>query len=278
VVLSYALAAAAIALLLALALGVRHYRRRLAERERELAVERRKLFHQERMAAVGAMAAGMLHDIGNPIAAIDGVARAMKEAIANGEALRGQGLTDPELILRETARLHDFTRMIAGLAATQSTEPQWLDLNELIRTAVLLLHFDPRLAGARIDTDLDPQLPAVHGVADSLMQLLTNLLVNAADAVRSGRTRQPLIQVKTGVDPAGVWLTIADNGCGMEEAVLRRAFEPMFTTKPAGLGTGLGLPLVRAIAEAHGGSVTIASQPAEGSRVDVHLALQPQVA
>ncbi len=250
----------------------------LAAREHDLEVERRKVFHQEKMAAVGAMAAGVLHDIGNPIAAIDGVARAMKDAHASGECVSAGGLCDPELILRETARLQGFTQMIAGLAATQSTEPQLLSLNELIQTALLLLRFDPRLAGVRIQTDLDPQLPAMTGVSDSLLQLVLNLLVNAADAVRASPRDRPMIEVKTGADAAGVRLTIADNGCGMNEDTLRRAFQPMFTTKPAGRGTGLGLPLVRAIAEQHGGDVTIASAPEQGARVDVRLALRPQLA
>jgi two-component system, NtrC family, sensor kinase len=221
------------------------------------------------------MAAGVLHDIGNPIAAIDGVARAMQEAATSGDAVIGEGLCDPGLILRETARLQSFTRMIAGLAATQSTEPQLLNVNELVQTGLLLLQFDPRLAGVRIQTELDPQLPAITGVSDSLLQLISNLLVNAADAVRSPPRERPLIDVKTGIDPAGIRLTIADNGCGMSEEVLQRAFEPMFTTKPAGRGTGLGLPLVRTIAEAHGGDVTIDSAPGRGARVTVRLALRP---
>jgi two-component system, NtrC family, sensor kinase len=244
----------------------------LAARRHELEVERRKVFHQEKMAAVGAMAAGVLHDIGNPIAAIDGVARAMQDALLQGDGVIGKGLCDPALILHETARLQGFTRMIAGLAATQSTEPGLLDLNELVRTAVLLMHFDPRLAGVRIQTELDPQLPAISGVSDSLLQLVANLLVNAADAVRSAPRERPLIHVKTRADPAGVRLTIADNGCGMNDETLRRAFEPMFSTKPAGRGTGLGLPLVRDIAERHGGVVHIESAPGQGARVEVRLA------
>jgi signal transduction histidine kinase len=244
----------------------------LAQREHALEVEQRKVFHQEKMAAVGAMAAGVLHDIGNPIAAIDGVARAMKEAHASGECVPGDGLCDPELILRETARLQGFTRMIAGLAATQSTEPQLLNLNDIVNTAVLLLHFDPRLAGVRIDTALDAQLPAIHGVSDSLLQLVMNLLVNAADAVRARPGTPGLIHIKTAADGDGVRLAVDDNGCGMNEDTLRRAFEPMFTTKPAGLGTGLGLPLVRAIAEQHGGHVQLASAPGQGTQAQVRLA------
>lgn len=261
--------------LAALAVALERARDALAERTHELEVERRAIFHQEKMAAVGAMAAGVLHDIGNPIAAIDGVARAMIDAQASGECAIGEGLCDPSLILRETARLEGITRMIAGLAAPPATAPQWLHVNDVVRTALLLLHFDTRLSGVHIDAALDPQLPAVVGVSDALLQLVMNLITNAGDAVRSAGGERPLIQVKTAARPDGVDITIADNGCGMSQEVLERAFEPLFTTKPSGHGTGLGLPLVRTIARQHGGEVTLHSTPGAGTRAQVHLATTP---
>jgi len=247
----------------------------LSRRAHELEVERRSLFHQEKMAAVGAMAAGVLHDIGNPIAAIDGVARAMREAHASGEGRIGEGLCDPSLILHETSRLQAITQLIAGLAAPPSTAAQLLNVNDIVRTALLLLHFDPRLAGVRIEAQLDPQLPAVWGVSDSLLQMVMNLVTNAGDAVRAGPGGVRLISIKTLAAPDGVDITIADNGCGMSEDTLQRAFEPLFTTKPSGQGTGLGLPLCRSIARRHGGDVTLQSAPGVGTRAQVHLALEP---
>jgi C4-dicarboxylate-specific signal transduction histidine kinase len=247
----------------------------LSRRAHELEVERRSLFHQEKMAAVGAMAAGVLHDIGNPIAAIDGVARAMREAHASGDGRIGEGLCDPSLILHETSRLQAITRLIAGLAAPPSTAAQLLNVNDIVQTALLLLHFDPRLAGVRIETQLDPQLPAVWGVSDSLLQMVMNLMTNAGDAVRAGPGVPRLINLKTLAAPDGVDITIADNGCGMSEDTLQRAFEPLFTTKPSGHGTGLGLPLCRSIARRHGGDVTLQSAPGVGTHARVHLAVEP---
>jgi signal transduction histidine kinase len=247
----------------------------LSARAHELEVERRSIFHQEKMAAVGAMAAGVLHDIGNPIAAIDGVARAMLEAHASGDCVMGQGLCDPALILRETARLQGVTRMIAGLAAPPSTAAQLLNVNDVVQTALLLLHFDTRLTGVRIEVALDPQLPAVLGVSDALLQLVMNLMTNAADAVAAGARGQPLIEVKTSAGPDGVDIVIVDNGCGMNDDVLKRAFEPLFTTKAPGRGTGLGLPLCRTIARQHGGDVTLQSAPGLGAWVCVRLAATP---
>jgi signal transduction histidine kinase len=247
----------------------------LSRRMHELEVERRSLFHQEKMAAVGAMAAGVLHDIGNPIAAIDGVARAMREAQANGECRVGEGLCDPSLILHEVTRLQAITRLIAGLAAPPSTAAQLLNVNDIVHTALALLHFDARLAGVGIDAQLDPQLPAVWGVSDSLLQMVMNLMTNAGDAVRAAPGVAPLISVKTLAAPDGVDITITDNGCGMSEDTLQRAFEPLFTTKPSGRGTGLGLPLCRSIARRHGGDVTLHSALGTGTRAQVHLAAEP---
>jgi len=247
----------------------------MAARTHELEVERRSIFHQEKMAAVGAMAARVLHDIGNPIAAIDGVARAMHEAHASGDCVMGEGLCDPALILRETARLQGITRMIAGLAAPPSTAAQLLNVNEVVQSALLLLHFDARLAGVHVEPSLDPQLPAVLGVSDALLQMVMNLITNASDAVLARSPAQPLIVVKTAARDDGVEITITDNGCGMSTDVQARAFEPLFTTKPAGRGTGLGLPLCRTVARQHGGDVAVTSIPGQGTQVRVQLALAP---
>ena len=149
-----------------------------------------------------------------------------------------------------------------------------LSLNDVVRSALLLLHFDPRLAGVRIETELDAQLPALRGTADRLLQLVMQLTVNAADAVLSGAQGPALIKLKTLPDGDTLRLVIADNGPGMSSTVLARAFEPRFTTKPAGRGTGLGLPLAQAIARQHGGAVLITSAPGAGTTVTVRLAVQ----
>jgi two-component system, NtrC family, sensor kinase len=100
-------------------------------------------------------------------------------------------------------------------------------------------------------------------------------MTNSGDAVRAAAPAQPLIVVKTAACPDGVEITIIDNGCGMSNDVLARAFEPLFTTKPAGRGTGLGLPLCRSVARQHDGDVVVQSTPEHGTRVLVRLALAP---
>lgn len=261
--------------------------RSLAAREADLEIERRHAFHREKMGAIGALAAGVLNDIGNPIAAIDGFARAMREARHAGSCLgceRDQGLCDPELILHETARLQVITRQIAQLAAELPSQPQLLSLNDIVRTTLLLVHFDPRLAGVRVDTELDAQLPAVPGVADELLQLVMGLTVHAADAVlgTAQRTLPPaahhdrgLISIKTRQLADGVELSVADNGRGMNPDLIRAAFDP--SRIPAASGEpALGLASCRSIVARHGGSVRVDGEAGTpGATLCVVLPLRP---
>jgi C4-dicarboxylate-specific signal transduction histidine kinase len=254
--------------------------RSLAAREADLEIERRHAFHREKMGAIGALAAGVLNDIGNPIAAIDGFARAMKESHDAGECSIGQGMCDPDLILHETARLQVITRQIAQLATEQSSRPQLLSLNDIVRTTLLMMHFDPRLSGVRVETALDPQLPAVPGVADRLLQLVMGLTVHAADpllaAHGSGRGAA-LISIKTGADEQMVELALAHNGPGMNPDLIRRAFAHTDAPIDPDSGTVLGLAACRAIVAQHGGAVQVdeAAVGGPGVCLRVRLPLQP---
>lgn len=253
--------------------------RSLAAREADLEIERRHALHREKMAAVGALAAGVLNDIGNPIAAIDGFARAMRESHTQGECRIDPGLCDPELILHETARLQVITRQIAQLATELPSVPQLLSLNDIVRTALLLVHFDPRLAGVQVDTGLDPQLPAVPGMADRLLQLVMGLIVHAADAALAGaggERGRPLIAIRTAFLDGTVELSVADNGAGMNELLVRRTLERTDTpADPADAGgTVLGLAACRAIVQQHGGAARVCRGDA-GLQVRVSLPLQP---
>jgi signal transduction histidine kinase len=246
----------------------------LARRERDLEIERRHVMHQEQLAAIGSMAAGVLREIGNPIAAIDGYARAIVESQRNGEYGPGAAAWRvPGQILHETARLVAITHEISELAAAPASEWQLASLNEIVAQAIALLRYEPRLDGVTVVQLRDPQLPAAMVIADRLVLLLINLVINAADATAAVPPHTARIELATRCAGGGVELCVSDNGCGMSGAVLARAFEPLFTTKPAGRGTGLGLPLCRSIAHAHGGRIEVESVAGHGTRVSVWLPL-----
>jgi signal transduction histidine kinase len=177
-------------------------------------------------------------------------------------------------ILQETARLITITREINRLAAAPVAQWQLASLNEIVTQGIALLRYEPRLEDVKVQTTLDAMLPAVNCCADRLVQLLLNLVINAADATAGLPPHTARVEISTREADGGIELRVDDNGCGLSPQVLQRAFDPLFTTKPAGQGTGLGLPLCRAIAEEHGGRIVLAPLPQGGTRASVWLPLE----
>jgi signal transduction histidine kinase len=248
----------------------------LDSRARELMVERQKYFHQEKMAAIGALAAGIAHEIGNPIAAISGIAQEMTERRDSVEKSCGSGnchACHPEIISVQARRLATITREITEFASHRELEPQWVDLNAQLRSAGNLIRYDKRLKKVGLVMALDDQLPAIYGVADQLTQLIMNLIINAIDAMEDLPANTPLIRVTTAQAGERVHLCIEDNGCGIAPEMQERVFEAFFTTKAVGKGTGLGLSLCYAITQRHGASIELDSAPGQGTRVNVHFPL-----
>jgi len=244
----------------------------LDKREKELMLERQKYFHQEKMAAIGALAAGVAHEINNPIAAISGIA---EEMVQHREQTMGECTAEdcatcrPDLIHEHTRRLAAITREIAEFASPQAAEPQWMDLNARLRSSASLIRYDRRAREVELELHLDSQLPAVYGVADHVTQVIMNLLINAMDALEDKAEGPRRVVVTTRKTRGQVELLIEDNGHGMDAQTLDRVFDAFFTTKPAGKGTGLGLSLCYSIMKTHGGNIDIESAPGKGTTVHV---------
>lgn len=249
--------------------AVNYMARALDEREKELVIARQRYYHQEKMAAVGALAAGVAHEIGNPIAAMSGVLQEMAEERNGCTKTVESGSRKLDMLQAQIQRLSAITREISGYAAPQSAEHQLLDLNGLVRTAAGLMSYDNRMHLVDLQLDLDSQLPAIYGVADQLTQVIMNLLINAADALESKENQLREITLCTKVFDGKVRLTVSDNGCGMEKKTLDRAFEAFFTTKSR--GTGLGLSLCYSFITEHGGTIEIDSTVGSGTAVHILL-------
>ncbi|HHJ14524.1 MAG TPA: GHKL domain-containing protein, partial [Gammaproteobacteria bacterium] len=248
----------------------------LRTQERELEIERQKNFHQEKMAAIGTLAAGIAHEVGNPIAAIEALVRNIQREAAEGGCpyLSQEAACKLDMILEHAERLGKTTREISGFARQHPTnEPELLDLNSLIRNTCRLMRFDSRWKNIDLQLRLDNGLPAIRGIGDQLTQVIMNLLVNAADAIEEAGAPCSVIAILTYPQEQGVCIEVRDSGCGMDASTLEHAQETFFTTKAAGKGTGLGLSLCRSIVEAHGGDIEIESTPGEGTRVKVCLPL-----
>jgi signal transduction histidine kinase len=244
----------------------------LDEREKELVIARQKFFHQEKMAAVGALAAGVAHEIGNPIAAMSGVLQEMVNAQTHSAKIDDTATSGKLTLLQSHIhRLSAITREISEFAAPQPVVRQLLDLNALIRTTSGLMSYDKRMQKVNLQLNLDSQLPAIEGVADQLTQVIMNLLINAADALESVSDRVQEIAVQTKILENSVQMIVSDTGSGIDKNTLGRVFEAFFTTKRR--GTGLGLALCYSIVTGHQGTIEIDSTLGEGTQVLVTLPL-----
>lgn len=242
----------------------------LRTRERQLELARQQQFHQEKMAAVGSLAAAIAHEINNPIMAISGIAQVIADERDSNVACQNcGGDCAPELILEQTRRISHITRQIAEFSLPTSPEPQLGDVNSMVSNACNFMRFDKRLRSLDLKMDLDPQLPAVTVVADHLTQIIINLLVNSADALEACTDRKGEILVTTRAIGGSVRIVVGDNGVGMASETVQRACDEFFTTKPRGKGSGLGLFLCKSLVEQDGGTLTIESERGTGTKVTV---------
>jgi len=247
----------------------------LRHSEQQVEIARQQQFHKEKMAAIGSVAAAVAHEINNPIAAIAGIALSMR---GSGRPAGASADSDPsELILEQTRRMATISRQVAELTAPQSREPVLVDLNALVRNTCSFIAYDKRFSNIDLVLDLDYQIPAIKAVADHLTQVLMNLLINAADALEDSPERKPTIRVATQAAGTGVQLAVIDNGKGMDRAVLARAFEESYTTKPPDKGRGLGLFLCKSLIEGRGNRITLESTPGAGTTARIHLLLPQEL-
>lgn len=241
----------------------------LKERETQIAAAQVEQFHAERMTLLGGIAAGLAHEIGNPVAGIVAITSQSVWARSSGpEAAR-----DAEQLRKLAERLARVTRRFALAAGLRSTERAPTALNPVLESVIALVALDERFRGAELSIALDPLLPAVVVAEDDVVQLLLHLLVNCAESFAGARTRRPTIRVETSCDGNEAVLRVRDTGCGMDAETLKRAFEPLFTTKPAGKGNGLGLDACRRIMQRNGGSIVLYSTPGEGTDAECRFPL-----
>jgi PAS domain S-box-containing protein len=243
----------------------------------ELETTRQQYFHQEKMAAIGQLAAGILHEVGNPIAAIAGAASELKSINVCGRNPVGDCPFEESvseninLIDEQTIRLAKITSEIADFASPKPRDRELLDLNGLLQSTARLLSYDQRFSAIEMDLQLDRNLPAIVGVADQLTQVFMNLLINAMDASAMVDGKKHTIQLKTQRDGDRVQISVKDRGQGMSKETLGHVLEPFYSTKPVGKGSGLGLSLCDTIVLAHGGVLNFDSELGKGTTVDVYL-------
>ncbi len=240
---------------------------RQADERREAAF--RELEHTQKLSSLGRMAAGVAHEINNPIAIINEKAGLMKDLFQTvPEFERKQkflGLI--QATLDSVARCKAVTHRLLGFARRMEVRVDTLDLNDLLEEVLGFLEKDAHHRNIELRLDLDRDLPSIHSDRGQLQQVFLNLLSNAFAAVQDGG-RVTVATERNGT--RNVTAVVEDNGEGMSQETLKHIFEPFFTTKK-GYGTGLGLPITYGIIKRLGGEIEVWSRPGEGARFMVLL-------
>jgi signal transduction histidine kinase len=217
------------------------------------------------LATLGRLSAQMTHDMRNPLSALKGAAQVLEEDLSRHETSVDRH-TMVQIMLDQIGRLENLVDLHGRIGRLDPAR-EAIDLNDLVRTALALQSM--RGDTVRVTADLDEALPRCRLDPEMVARALENLVRNAIEAMPTGGT----VTVRTAATPdehgQSVTLSVEDTGCGMDARTRERAFDDYFTTKAG--GSGLGLPFVRRVAEAHGGRVVVESQEGRGTVVRVHL-------
>ncbi|WP_437778308.1 sensor histidine kinase [Sorangium sp. So ce1097] len=234
-----------------------------------------QLRHAERLATVGKLASGIAHELGAPLQVVTGRARMLVDGDATGDEVPSNG----QIILEQSQRMTQIIRQLLDFARRRSAEKQETALSVVLRGTFTMLKPLADKQGVTIVEEGDAPDRVVHADADQLQQALTNVVVNAIQAmpsggtitvgVRAARARPP--EDQGGAEGDYVALSVRDEGQGMPADVLEHIFEPFFTTKPVGEGTGLGLSVAYGIIKEHGGWIHVDSRPGSGSQFTMYL-------
>ncbi len=241
----------------------------LVEDLSELHTLEAELTHSERLASIGRLAAGVAHEIGNPVTGIASLTQNLLHESNDPQFLQ-EGL---ELILEQTRRISNIVQSLVNFShggSTRDYTPAAVDICHCIDEAVRLVRLSH--AGKQLDYHIDcnPTL-ALSGDRQRIIQVFVNLLSNACDASQPGDS----IAIRADHDGHYARIEVQDHGHGIPEEYQEKVFEPFFTTKEPGEGTGLGLPLVYSIIQEHSGSITLHSDPGEGTRFVIRLPESP---
>jgi len=233
-----------------------------------------QLSHSERLASLGMLAAGVAHEINNPLASVLAGVESLQRWLARVEvsAAEREDATDVLGLLEQGARrCRDTTDKLLLLGQPYTSRPVWVDLNHAVRDTLALLSFATRRQHIEVTAELDPGLPHVWGREAALRGVLMNLCLNAVQAMSNGG-RLRVSTVRIGDDRVGI--RIEDDGPGIAPEHLHRIWDPFFTTKPVGQGTGLGLSITQRIVARHGGTIRVESAPGAGAKFMLELPLQ----
>lgn len=234
-----------------------------------------QLMQADKLSSVGVLAAGVAHEINNPLTSVAGYAEALLRRLRDDESLA----TDPRLqdftkylqiIMRESYRCKSTIDCLLSFSRKSDGSVGKVNLNDVIQEILELVRYKSRYEKIIISTDLQADLPIVTGDQAGLRQVFMNLFMNAHQAIdRSGKVEITTRQSA----PEEVAVIISDSGSGISKEAIAQIWDPFFTTKPAGQGLGLGLAITYNIIKRHGGEISVSSVVGEGSTFTVRIPL-----
>jgi signal transduction histidine kinase len=251
--------------------GVAHQAALIIERkqaEEERLSLQNQLLHADRLATVGLLAAGVAHELNEPLGNILGFAQLAKKCPGLPDAAKG----DLEKIESASLQAREIIKNLLVFARQMPPEKAKVDLNEVIERGLQFFKARCTKEGVELICRLAPDLPVITADPAQLNQILVNLVVNALQAMPEGGT----LTVRTCACQDEVDLIVEDTGTGMSEETLAQIFMPFYTTKDVGQGTGLGLPVVHGIVTAHGGRIQVDSAVGRGTRFEIRLPVAAQ--
>ena len=241
-----------------------HLARAFNNMTRNLADTQRQLAQADKLASVGRLAAGVAHEINNPLTGVLSYASLLRKRMEHDPP----ACEDLDVIVRETVRCRGIIRELLDFARPAAPARKPMDLNDVVRRSVSVVMTQLTLNHVDLSLDLAADLPTAHADGNQIQQVVVNLLLNAADAIGEEGGQ---IRATTRPAPAGaIEFKLEDSGRGIAPEDLPRIFEPFFTTK-GNHGTGLGLAVSWGIVEAHGGTLEVQSEPGRGTQFTLRL-------
>jgi two-component system NtrC family sensor kinase len=239
--------------------------------DRKRAEEEKRRMEQQlqlagRLAAVGELAAGVAHELNNPLAAIQGFAQLLSQR----DDLDEETADDVEAMYEQAQRATKITESLLSFARKHSAEKRLISINDALERSLELHAHQMKVNNIDISLDLDPNLPKTWADFHQMQQVFVNIITNAQQAM-TGAQRKGSLSIKTLKSGDVIQTTFADDGPGIPEDDLRRVFDPFFTTKDVGSGTGLGLSICFGIIQDHGGNISVRSRKGEGSTFVVEI-------
>jgi two-component system, NtrC family, sensor kinase len=229
-----------------------------------------QIIEAEKMATLGKLAAGIVHELNNPLTSISVYSEYLVKKMVDGTS----GASDIEKmkrILEGAGRIQKLTRDLVSYGRPSSEEPEELNFNELIGQGLSFCEHTIRKYDVRVSTDLCPTGTKMVANRSQLLQIIINLITNACQAMEGGGE----LALSTKVEKQETMIfVVADTGGGIPERDLQHIFEPFYTTKKSGQGTGLGLSIVSRIIEHHRGTIDVSSSPGEGTTFEIRLKIE----